>query len=111
MKSVLSLFSAAAFLIGKSQSIMLQGIESEGEWTTLAQTYVAADAVRSQCLVMIDSNYKASIFYPVIGNPLAQQRLQFQVADVGRCTGADANLGLYVVFSTPKGPNQTTVFT
>ena len=70
MKRVASIL-ATALVSEQTQALMLQGIESAGEWTTLAQTYVAADAIRSTCLIISDSNYKASIFYPVIGNPLA----------------------------------------
>ena len=74
MKSVLSsaLAASALFFANQTQAVMLQGIEGPGEWVALAQTYASADAYRSQCLVIQDSNYKASIFYPVIGTPLAQ---------------------------------------
>ena len=63
------------------------------------------------CLDVRSMNYRAEVLHPVIGPKIAIQRATFTVEDVDLCTGADSNLALYVVFSSPHKKNQTYIYT
>ena len=72
---------------------------------------VATDTEIRPCLQINSFDYNATAFQPIMGGPIALQRVRFTMYDDDACYGEDKDLSLFVVFSTPDTVNQAWEYT
>ena len=63
------------------------------------------------CLSIRSLNFRADHIMPLVGPSIVMSRATFTVHDTTSCEGDDANLAVFLVFSSPQTDNETYVFT